>query len=334
MNRERNFLPLWAASLAWATGFLVVVGATPSVAAELTTQQVYERSAPGVVMVIGVSDKGKGNGGTGSIIRQDGLVLTNAHVVIEGNSGKPYPRVLVFLKPDRVTGNSKTDLSRRLEARVLAVDEALDLALLKAEAPQGGLPVLELVDPRPVRIGDRVAAIGHPEQGGLWTLTTGVVSAEFENYQNTPGKDVFQTETGLNRGNSGGPLLDAQAHVIGINTAIARLAADGLPITSISFSLKSSVALKWLRQQGVGLNVAQSFPEPDRRGPASGGGSGSSGGSTGSPAKPAQPPTTPPQVQTPPRPYSLDNLVGEVSREEADLESMMKEMRGKNRPRP
>ncbi|MGH7164934.1 MAG: trypsin-like peptidase domain-containing protein, partial [Nitrospiraceae bacterium] len=214
MNRERNFFPLWAVSLAWATGALVAVGATPAVAAELTPQQIYERSAPGVVMVIGVSDKGKGNGGTGSIIRQDGLVLTNAHVVIEDRTGKPYPRVLVFLKPDRVTGNSKTDLSRRLEARVQAVNEGLDLALLKTEGRPDGLPVLELVDPRNVRIGDRVAAIGHPEQGGLWTLTTGVVSAEFEDYQNTPGKDVFQTETGLNRGNSGGPLLDAQAHVI------------------------------------------------------------------------------------------------------------------------
>jgi serine protease Do len=308
--------------------------ATPSVAADLTPQQIYERSAPGVVMVIGVSDKGKGNGGTGSIIRQDGLVLTNAHVVIEERTGKPYPRVLVFLKPDRVTGNSKTDLSRRLEAQVQAVNPALDLAILKTEGRPEGLPVLELADPRTVRIGDRVAAIGHPEQGGLWTLTTGVVSAEFEDYQNTPGKDVFQTETGLNRGNSGGPLLDAQAHVIGINTAIARLAADGLPITSISFSLKSSVALKWLRQQGIGLNVAQSFPEPERRVPPSGASPGSSGSSPSVPAKPAQPPAAPPQAQTQPRPYSLDNLVGEVSREEADLEGMMKEMRGKTRPRP
>lgn len=334
MNRESHFFPLWAVPLAWATSALVAAGATPALAAELNPQQIYERSAPGVVMVIGVSDKGKGNGGTGSIIRKDGLVLTNAHVVIEDRTGKPYPRVLVFLKPDRVTGNSKTDLSRRLEARVLAVNEGLDLALLKTEGRADGLPVLELVDPRDVRIGDRVAAIGHPEQGGLWTLTTGVVSAEFEDYQNTPGKDVFQTETGLNRGNSGGPLLDAQAHVIGINTAIARLAADGLPITSISFSVKSSVALKWLRQQGIGSNVAQSLPEPEHRGPPAGGDQGSSGSSAGSPAKPASPSTTPPQVHTQPRPYSLDNLVGDVSREEADLENMMKDMRGKNRPRP
>jgi serine protease Do len=51
-----------------------------------------------------------------------------------------------------------------------------------------------------------VVAIGHPEQGGLWTLTTGVISAEIDNFNGVKGKQVFHTETGLNRGNSGGPL--------------------------------------------------------------------------------------------------------------------------------
>src|SRR5439155_1487845 len=101
-----------------------------------------------------------------------------------------------------------------------------------------------------------VLAIGHPEQGGLWTLTTGVISAEFEDYNNTKGKHVFQTETGLNRGNSGGPLLDSQGRIIGVNTAIARLAPDGLPIPSISFALKSSVARSWLRSQAVPVDYA------------------------------------------------------------------------------
>ena len=111
--------------------------------------------------------------------------------------------------------------------------------------------VLELNDSDKAEIGDRVVAIGHPEQGGLWTLTTGTISAEFENFNATKGKSVFQTETGLNRGNSGGPLLDTDGRMIGVNTAIARVAPDGLPITSISFSLKSNVAKQWLRDQGV-----------------------------------------------------------------------------------
>ena len=117
------------------------------------------------------------------------------------------------------------------------------------------LSVVDVSESGRARIGDRVVAIGHPEQGGLWTFTTGVISAEVENFNGVKGKHVFQTETGLNRGNSGGPLLDGEGRMIGVNTAIARVASDGLPITSISFSLKSSVATQWLREQGVGVRA-------------------------------------------------------------------------------
>ncbi len=221
-------------------------------AKELSPRDIYEQASPAVVMVMGHSDSGKsGSGGTGSIIQADGLVLTNAHVVIEERTGKPYPRLSVFLKPPRVTGDSRTDLSRMLRARVMAYSTPLDLALLKVESPPAPLPVVSFSEVTQGRIGDRVVAIGHPEQGGLWTLTTGVISAEVDNFNGVKGKDVFQTETGLNRGNSGGPLLDSDGHMIAVNTAIARVAPDGLPITSISFSLKSSVAAQWLRDQGL-----------------------------------------------------------------------------------
>src|SRR5947209_9309856 len=240
--------------------------ALPAVADELTPQQIYERAAPAVVLVIGHSEQGgNGSGGTGSLIRRDGLVLTSAHVIIEEKTGRPYPRLSVFLKPDRVTGNPKTDLAQRVRASVVAFDRMLDLALLKMEDAPPAIPVLELGDPDRVKIGERVVAIGHPEQGGLWTLTTGVISAEFEDYNNTKGKHVFQTETGLNRGNSGGPLLDSQGRIIGVNTAIARLAPDGLPITSISFALKSSVARTWLRSQAVPVDYASGpLERPER----------------------------------------------------------------------
>ena len=221
-------------------------------AKELSPRDIYEQASPAVVMVMGHSDSGKsGSGGTGSIIQADGLVLTNAHVVIEERTGKPYPRLSVFLKPPRVTGDSRTDLSRMLPARMMAYSTPLDLALLKVESPPAPLPVVSFSESTQGRIGDRVVAIGHPEQGGLWTLTTGVISAEVDNFNGVKGKHVFQTETGLNRGNSGGPLLDSDGHMIAVNTAIARVAPDGLPITSISFSLKSSVAAQWLRDQGL-----------------------------------------------------------------------------------
>jgi serine protease Do len=308
-------------------------------AKELSPRDIYEQASPAVVMVMGHSDSGKsGSGGTGSIIQADGLVLTNAHVVIEERTGKPYPRLSVFLKPPRVTGDSRTDLSRMLHARVMAYSTPLDLALLKVESPSVPLPVVSFSEATQGRIGDRVVAIGHPEQGGLWTLTTGVISAEVDNFNGVKGKHVFQTETGLNRGNSGGPLLDSDGHMIAVNTAIARVAPDGLPITSISFSLKSSVAAQWLRGQGLTrpqtaatsavssppTNAASDLsptpsPPPEVKPPRA------AKAPAAAPAKPIESP--------PARPYDLDMLISDRAKAEADLEGMMSEMRGRMKGR-
>ena len=322
-------------------GMATVLGVWPGVvlAGDLSPREIYERSSPTVVMIIGYSNSGqRGSGGTGSIIQQDGLVLTNAHVVIEEQTGKPYPRLTIYLKPDRVTGDPKVDLSREGKARVVAFSQPLDLALLKFDGALGPFPVLELDNSDRAEIGDRVVAIGHPEQGGLWTLTTGTISAEFENFNGTKGKSVFQTETGLNRGNSGGPLLDTYGHMIGVNTAIARVAPDGMPITSISFSLKSNVAKQWLHDQGISSPVAQlpsDMPAVDK---SAGRSTSLPHGQTTQPENlPAAPmiasPILPPQPAAPTvtlsRPYNLDRLISERSRAEADLEDMIKEMRGK-----
>ena len=296
---------------------VMVLGLWPSVGLagdhDLTPREIYERDSPAVVMILGYSNSGqRGSGGTGSIIQQDGLVLTNAHVVIEEQTGKPYPRLTVYLKPDRVTGDPKADLSRSAKGRVVAFSQPLDLALLKIDGPPRPFPVLELDDSDRIEIGDRVVAIGHPEQGGLWTLTTGTISAEFENFSATKGKSVFQTETGLNRGNSGGPLLDTYGRMIGVNTAIARLSSDGLPITSISFSLKSNVVKRWLHDQSVAVQeVKEQTTQPENP----------------SPAPAITSPSTPLAASS--RPYNLDRLISERSRAEADLEDMIKEMRGK-----
>jgi serine protease Do len=312
-----------------------VLGLWPGVglAEGLTPREIYEGSSPAVVMIIGYSHSGqRGSGGTGSIIQQDGLVLTNAHVVIEEHTGKPYPRLTIYLKPDRVTGDRKVDLSRSGKARVVAFSQPLDLALLKLDGLPGPFPVLELDDSDRAEIGDRVVAIGHPEEGGLWTLTTGTISAEFENFNATQGKSVFQTETGLNRGNSGGPLLDTSGRMIGINTAIARVAPDGLPITSISFSLKSNVAKQWLRDQGVSAQEALALDKSAERSiPLPRGQTTPPGNPLAAPtiASPSPLPDPTAQTVTSPRPYNLDRLISERNRAEADLEDMIKEMRGK-----
>jgi len=321
-----------------------VLGVWPGVgvAGDLTPREIYERTSPAVVMIIGYSNSGqRGSGGTGSIIQQNGLILTNAHVVIEEQTGKPYPRLTIYLKPDHVTGDPKVDLSRGGKARVVAFSQPLDLALLEVEGIPGPFPVLGLDDSDRAEIGDRVVAIGHPEQGGLWTLTTGTISAEFENFNATKGKSVFQTETGLNRGNSGGPLLDTHGRMIGVNTAIARVAADGLPITSISFSLKSNVATRWLGEQGVSAQEARAPSDAPALDKSASRSTSLPGGPTTQPANPPAAPTIASpsapsapsepaqQIVTSPRPYNLDRLISERNRAEADLEDMIKEMRGK-----
>jgi serine protease Do len=321
---------------------LSVVWSTAASGKELSPREIYEQASPAVVMVMGHADgRGKGSGGTGSIIQSDGLILTNAHVVIEEQTGKPFARLSVFLKPARVTGESKSDLSRMVRAKIVAYSQPLDLALLKLDGVAEVLPIVDVSESGRARIGDRVVAIGHPEQGGLWTLTTGVISAEVDNFNGVKGKHVFQTETGLNRGNSGGPLLDGEGRMIGVNTAIARVASDGLPITSISFSLKSSVATQWLREQGVGARAGRGTPLP----------AGQVQPATDQPlapsvrpqAKPVQPPqpdlqlkqTVKPEVvqSGPARPYNLDELISDRAKAEADLDSMMSEMRGRMKGR-
>jgi len=318
-------------------------------ARELTPRDIYEQASPAVVMVMGHSDGGKsGSGGTGSIIQADGLVLTNAHVVIEERTGRPYPRLSVFLKPTRVTGESTVDLSRMLRAKVIAYSTPLDLALLRLEHAPAPLPVMAIGESTQGRIGDRVVAIGHPEQGGLWTLTTGVISAEVDNFNGVKGKNVFQTETGLNRGNSGGPLLDSEGRMIAVNTAIARVAPDGLPITSISFSLKSNVATQWLREQGLNRQLVATPTVPSTQTNAAA--DLPAKPTVQPPADPVQPPATPvqtPKVASPPpsmtkqrsaelppaRPYNLDVLVSDRAKAEADLEGMIVEMRGRMKER-
>ena len=196
--------------------------------------------------------------GTGSIISSDGFVLTNAHVIIDQSKGRPFNNLRIFLKPDRVSGDLRKDTSLKYRAELVRFTENLDLALLRIKSPSIGnlSPTLEFSDSDLVSIGDPVIAIGHPEQGGLWTLTTGTISSHINNYGNMPGKNVFQTEASLNRGNSGGPLINSRGHIVGVNSMISRKAKDGLAITGINFSIKSRVAVNWLNSIGLKFGFA------------------------------------------------------------------------------
>ncbi|MEM9115007.1 MAG: serine protease [Myxococcota bacterium] len=226
-------------------------------AGALSPQQIYQQRAPGVVVVFASDGRVKASAGTGSIISRDGKVLTNAHVVAKDR--RVLSNTWVYLRPDRLRGSTRRDLTRRFEARVLDVDHDLDLALLQIREAPPNLEPIPLGDSDAVQIGSPVVAIGHPETGGLWTLTTGSISAVIADFQGVDGRDAFQTEASVNRGNSGGPLLDAEGRMIGVNTSISRKASDGLAITDINFSIQSRVARRWLATQR-GLRLEKPSP--------------------------------------------------------------------------
>src|SRR5450755_3414968 len=143
--------------------------------------------------------------GSGFIVKPDGLILTNNHVV----SGSQ--QLTVTLAGDK----------KQYKARILGTDPRNDLALVRIQA-EHPLPFLKLGDSDGLQVGQKVLAIGNPfGLGG--TLTTGIVSSLGRSLQPQEGhrlEDMIQTDAAINPGNSGGPLLDSHGAVIGINTAI------------------------------------------------------------------------------------------------------------------
>jgi serine protease Do len=222
---------------------------------------IYQKTAKSVALIVCASEEGSGELGTGSVVDAGRRrILTNAHVVIQDSTHQPWPTIRLYFKPARMTGDAKRDMQNPVEGRVVAFDRALDLALVEAASLPADAASIPLDDPRGVDVGDRVAAIGHPEQGGLWTLTTGVISTLVADVGGVQGKDAFQTDTSINRGNSGGPLLDARGRIVGVNTSMARKAADGLAITSVNFALRSDVALRWMASQRETLAYGAAAP--------------------------------------------------------------------------
>jgi serine protease Do len=158
-------------------------------------------------------------GGSGFIISPDGYIVTNNHVV-EGAS-----KVQVHWGADE-NGNG----GRTSEARIIGRDPATDIALLKIDAGQS-LPSLPLGDSDRIRKGDWAIAIGNPFQFEN-TLTVGVISAKGRSLnlsdQTRSFENFIQTDAAINFGNSGGPLMNINGEVVGINTAIRGGGAQGL----------------------------------------------------------------------------------------------------------
>ncbi len=171
--------------------------------------------------------------GSGFIISSDGLILTNAHVVREAKD------VTVKLS-DR----------REYTAKVLGVDTATDIAVLRVDAKD--LPVVRLGDPRNLEVGDPVLAIGAP-YGLEQTATSGIVSAKGRSLPGDAVVPFIQTDAAVNPGNSGGPLFDGTGSVVGINSQIYSRSGG---FQGVSFAIPINVALK-VKDQIVATGKAQ-----------------------------------------------------------------------------
>lgn len=188
----------------------------PLAADEQAHIDVFRRSSPSVVNItslgvqrdlfsLNVQQVPRGTG-TGFVWDDRGHIVTNFHVIQNGNGARvtladqsSYNAELVGAFPDR------------------------DLAVLRIEAPKEKLPPIAVGTSRDLLVGQRVYAIGNPF-GLDQTLTTGIVSAlgrEIESFNNRTIRGVIQTDAAINPGNSGGPLLDSAGRLIGVNTQIA-----------------------------------------------------------------------------------------------------------------
>ena len=170
--------------------------------AEQTIIRVAQQASPAVVLV-----ERQGGSGSGVIIRRDGVILTNAHVVGDART------VTVTLAD-----------GRRLTGQVLGRDPTVDVAVVRIGATDA--PVAPVGDSDQLVPGQTAVAIGNP-LGYERSVTTGVVSGLNRSIRGASLEALIQTDAAINPGNSGGPLLDSQGRVIGINTAIIP-AASGL----------------------------------------------------------------------------------------------------------
>lgn len=209
---------------------------------------VVESVSPAVVSII-MKNSGNGNGdyqagaGSGVVIAPDGYILTNSHVILTGNS-------IEVLFTDG-TG---------LQARVVGVDRATDLALL--HVPSAGLKYCSTGDSSLLKPGQLVIAIGNP-LGFDSTVSTGVVSSMGRTLRSTDGRlieNIIQHTAPLNPGNSGGPLVNSRGEIVGINTAIIAMAQGigfSIPSNTASWVISQLLSFGRVKRGYLGVNIGQ-----------------------------------------------------------------------------
>ena len=214
----------------------------------LPATQIYERDSKGVVAIKAVTADGEDEG-TGIVLNEQGLILTNDHV-IAGATGITVD----------ASGSSKTTRS----ATVVGEEANQDLALIRVNPSGLGLKPLTLASSSSIQVGDAVYAIGNP-YGLEETLTKGIVSALNREISAPDGSKIagaIQTDAALNPGNSGGPLLNEQGDVIGVNSQIASdasTAGGSQPgSTGVGFAISSNTVAAVVKtiESGQGVSYA------------------------------------------------------------------------------
>lgn len=187
--------------------------------------------------------------GSGVIVRADGLILTNNHVV----QGAQEINVTLLS-------------GQTLRGRVLGADRFSDLAVVRVESPQR-LPVVEMGSSSALQVGQQAIAIGNPFGLGN-TVTVGVVSALNRTIQAGPDfmvENLIQTDAAINPGNSGGALLDSSGRLIGINTAIipdARGIGFAVPVDNARLIMDQIVAKGKVVRPAIGVEIRAEI-DPD-----------------------------------------------------------------------
>jgi 2-alkenal reductase len=236
----------------------------------LDAQALFENEGQGVVTVISLfgsgsieSIAGGGGGGVGSgfVLNEDGEIVTNAHVVTQGEGEDAAKASEVYV--EFADGN-------RVEAEIKGQDPNADVALLKIDPKGLNLRPLPLGSSADVKVGEPVAAIGSPF-GERQSLSVGVVSAVDRDIQSLNGSfaipGAIQTDAAINPGNSGGPLVAADGKVIGINQQIKTNSGGG---EGVGFAVPVDIvkrSLGALRETGnahyafLGVSSVPLFPQ-------------------------------------------------------------------------
>ena len=196
----------------------------------LSWTSVYEKNIPSVVSIICATERGNSTG-TGVILTADGYIVTNCHVVDSAQS------ITVLLSDDR-----------SFPAMLVGSDVVSDLAVLYIEA--GDLTPAEFGDSTALKVGEPVVAIGDPlgiEYRG--TMTDGIISA-INRDVTVEGRvmTLIQTNAALNSGNSGGPLINQQGQVIGINTIKIGTFSDLAGVEGLGFAIPSATMIEIVEQ--------------------------------------------------------------------------------------